>query len=387
MKKINLITDIITDAFKIADKTNLLKDFVTEHDEILSTNSWGKLVKYLVEKSVVIEDLNEAYYFCIYTTYLNTFIKALQHFDIKENNFSIPFQNNKNYNYKEFELDNISNNNLKISFDSIFANFIPINSNSKVQKYINNNIKINYLKVLDSKTSVLSKYIDYYKSKLGIENKNIFNKEIYKNKISQEYLDIILGDEEGLTLNDLYIEPFFRIHKNCFKTDDQRIKTINNYDRTKYINVDDESVHQFIENILNNKNTHNIEIKNVDTIFISGQPGQGKSSLTKRFVYDIINNNTSLSKDVLFIKLKELSNPTELLQQRKIKEIVLEYVDLDITNLDDYIIVFDGLDELAMKTGLELKDIDQICQNIANMKITTLITTRHDIATLNRTKK
>ena len=339
MKKINLITDIITDAFKIADKTNLLKDFVTEHDEILSTNSWGKLVKYLVEKSVVIEDLNEAYYFCIYTTYLNTFIKALQHFDIKENNFSIPFQNNKNYNYKEFELDNISNNNLKISFDSIFANFIPINSNSKVQKYINNNIKINYLKVLDSKTSVLSKYIDYYKSKLGIENKNIFNKEIYKNKISQEYLDIILGDEEGLTLNDLYIEPFFRIHKNCFKTDDQRIKTINNYDRTKYINVDDESVHQFIENILNNKNTHNIEIKNVDTIFISGQPGQGKSSLTKRFVYDIINNNTSLSKDVLFIKLKELSNPTELLQQRKIKEIVLEYVDLDITNLDDYIIV------------------------------------------------
>ena len=49
---------------------------IARHGIIKEDN--GKLIKYLGEKAVEISDLNEAYYFTIYTAYLNTFEKALE---------------------------------------------------------------------------------------------------------------------------------------------------------------------------------------------------------------------------------------------------------------------------------------------------------------------
>ena len=61
----------------------------------------------------------------------------------------------------------------------------------------------------------------------------------------------------------------------------------------------------------------------------------------------------------------------------KIKEIVKENTRLEIDNLDDYIVVLDGLDELAMKTGLSTSDIELICQRFSSESTIIIITTRH----------
>ncbi|RWS49766.1 hypothetical protein CKA56_06680 [Arcobacter venerupis] len=182
-----------------------------------------------------------------------------------------------------------------------------------------------------------------------------------------------MGDENSLTLDDLYIEPYFRVHKNCFKDSDERLKDER---RDKYVDVEDESIHNFIDDILNNKNKHNLDLKDVNTIFIAGQPGQGKSSFTKRFIYDMVENRISLSKDVILIKLKNIKEPNDL-KNKSFKEIVKENTRLEIHNLDDYIVVLDGLDELVMKTGLSTSDIETICQKFSRENTTIIITTRH----------
>ena len=374
MKYLTTATDIVTDVFKIADKKDFLKDFLSNNDELLSTTSWGKLIKYLGEKAVEISDLNEAYYFTIYTTYLNTFEKGLEYFDIKANNFSVPFDEDLKYDYNEFDLLKITSNPLKIYFDDIFKEFVLEPDRAKIQRYINNNIKLNYFEVLEQNSSVLKKYLDHTKSNLGIEEKEIFKKNKYKNTIANEYYDVVLGDENGLTLNDLYIEPYFRVHKNCFSSSDKRLKE--DLNRNKYINIKDESIHVFIEDILNNNNKHNLDLKDVNTIFIAGQPGQGKSSFTKRFVHDIVEDKISLSKNVILIKLKNIINPNDL-KNKNLKDIVKENTKLEIDDLENYIVVLDGLDELFMKTGLSTNDIETICQRLSRENITVIITTRH----------
>jgi len=137
MKHITTITDLLTDGFKFIEKKDYLKEFLSNNDDLLSTTSWGKLIKYLGEKAVEISELNEAYYFTLYTTYLNTFEKALNHFDIDANNFSIPFNENLQYDYNEFDLSKITSNPLKLYFDDIFKNFVLEVDRAKVQKYIN----------------------------------------------------------------------------------------------------------------------------------------------------------------------------------------------------------------------------------------------------------
>lgn len=374
MKNIATITELFIDGFKFIDKKDYLKDFLSNNDDFLSTTSWGKLIKYLGEKAIEIPDLNKAYYFTIYTTYLNTFEKALEYFEINSNNFSIPFNEDLKYDYNEFDLSKITSNPLKIYFDGIFKDFVLEEDRTKIQRYINNNIKLNYFEVLEQNSSVLNKYINYVKSNLGIEEKENFKKNKYKNIIANEYFEVVLGDENGLTLNDLYIEPYFRVHKNCFKDSDERLK--DEIRRDKYVDVEDESIHNFIDDILNNKNKHNLDLKDVNTIFIAGQPGQGKSSFTKRFIYDMVENRTSLAKDVILIKLKNIKEPNDL-KNKSFKDIVKENTKLDIDNLDDYIVVLDGLDELAMKTGLSTSDIETICQKFSRENTTIIITTRH----------
>jgi len=375
MNKLSLITDFVIDACKLTDKKDFFKEFLGENEEILSTNSWGKLVNHLVQKSVEIDDLNDAYYFTIYTSYLNTFIEALNYYDIDENNFSVPNRLTVDYDYNEFNVNKITSNNLKLNFDEVFKNFVEEENKAKVQKYINNNLKYNYFLVLKENSSVLQKYINHTKSDLGIEEQSKFKKELYRNEIANEYFDVVLQDENGLSLDDLYIEPNFRVHQNCFKRDDKKRQEIS-YQDTKYIDIESKSIHDFIDDILNDKNSYDLDVKNVNTIFIAGQPGQGKSSFSKRFVYDMCENKTSSAKDILFIKLKDIKEPSDLLN-RNIKDIIEEFVKFDIKSIEDYIVVFDGLDELAMKTGLSLTDIDRICQRIASFDMTIIVTTRH----------
>ena len=55
-----------------------------------------------------------------------------------------------------------------------FKDFVSEDDRAKVQRYINNNIKLNYFDVLGQNSSVLNKYLNHAKSNLGIEEKELF---------------------------------------------------------------------------------------------------------------------------------------------------------------------------------------------------------------------
>ena len=377
---INILSSVIPDGMKIVDEQNLLKDFMNDNDEILSASSWGKLIQYLGKKSFEIKDFDEAYHFVIYTSFTSTVFQALERYCITINNLAVPNSSNLDYSYKEFYIDNILKNGLVKYYQRIYKTLFKKQNISDddiklLIKYINNNLKYNYFTLLNKNPLTLTKYINHLKSDTFNIEKNNFQKELYETEIEKEYQDIVLNDEKGLTLKDLYIEPYFRVHQNCFKDDDKRIEERRHRD-SKFADIKKINIHKFITSILDNKNELDLKNDDIDTIFISGFPGQGKSSFVKRLIYDVLNENISISEDIVLIKLKNIKEPKSLINGN-IEEVIKEQIPYKIENLDNYIIVLDGLDELYMKSGLKLSDIDEICAKISRINAKTIVTTRH----------
>jgi len=364
MSKIEVFTSLVTDGMKLTDKIDLFKDFFNDNDEFLSSSSWGNLIKFCATKKIEISDINEAYYFTIFTAYFDTFTKALKYYMIDSNNFAVP-KYDIQYSHKELDINNISHNNLVEEFHNIFKEFIDTKEQKKVIKYINNNIKFSFYKVIEKNPLVLNKYIKYINSDIFKIEQNDFKKELYNIELEQEYKDIVLADKEGLTLQDLYIEPYFRVFQKHLKKDDERYE--NKSYQSKYHDVEDTSIHTFITDILNGENKLNLVMEDVNTIFISGYPGQGKSSFTKRFVYDILNDKIDLQYDVILIKLKNIENPNDFLN-KDLQTIIKENTSFKIDSLDNYIVVLDGLDELVMKSSISIQDSNTICEKISFVK-------------------
>jgi len=378
-KSLEVLSNIIPDALKIVDKKDLLKEFMIDNDEILSSTSWGKLINYLGKEYFEIKDYDEAYHFIIYSAYTSTLLDGASHLEYEINNLAVPSSKRLDFSYKEFDLDKFFKNKLVKYYKNIYNKALKEQLHKDkvklLEKYVNNNLKHNYYKILEDNPLVLTKYIKYLQSDIFKEKHKNYDKTIYEQKISQEYTNIVLNDPKALTLKDLYIKPNFRVHKNCFYEDDEKVKNLK-YKDTKFIECTEDNIHKFILEIIDGKNDLELNRKNIDTIFISGFPGQGKSSFVKRFVYDVLNDKTPVEKDVLLIKLKDLKN-NQSLKNENIEKVIKNNIPYKIENLDNYIVILDGLDELYMKSGLKIEDIDEICGKLSKCGFTTIVTTRH----------
>ena len=56
----NVLEFVIGDTVKIIDKLDLVKKYLPE-DELLSTISFGKIIKYFIDKTIIIDTPNEAF--------------------------------------------------------------------------------------------------------------------------------------------------------------------------------------------------------------------------------------------------------------------------------------------------------------------------------------
>jgi len=89
-KSLEVLSNIIPDALKIVDKKDLLKEFMIDNDEILSSTSWGKLINYLGKEYFEIKDYDEAYHFIIYSAYTSTLLDGASHLEYEINNLAVP---------------------------------------------------------------------------------------------------------------------------------------------------------------------------------------------------------------------------------------------------------------------------------------------------------
>lgn len=100
----------------------------------------------------------------------------------------------------------------------------------------------------------------------------------YKAWLSSLYDDVVLNDDKGMRLSDIYVEPYYGIHQNCEPDISEVTVGIEN----TFILVE-KSIHKAIDQV--------IETRDRPLILLLGFPGQGKTSLVKRLLRDHIDRN------------------------------------------------------------------------------------------------
>ena len=149
------------------------------------------------------------------------------------------------------------------------------------------------------------------------------------------------------------------------------------------------SLHTYAQKFLNNKDPLRLANKPAQVLLLLGYPGQGKTSFTKRLMYDLLGNR-GFSQKVLLVRLRALQQPRELLNNPfsylcptssipSRKSTLRPHRNLSLKNLA---IILDGLDELYMKEGLTNDDIDEFCKVLlriseSHKKLKIILTSRY----------
>jgi hypothetical protein len=361
---------IIDDLGKYVDSKNIFQSILQNNDEILSASIWGKIIQKLAEKGLSIQDINEAYNTLIVSASLTTIFEAMEIVNITINNIPIP--DPIDHDYRTFDINKIDSNELVCFYKEHFYELLENRLENDLEKipfvknHIDNYLKLNILKLLEEESLLYKQFSAYYKSSTYCEEKRILLNAIYEEKIALDFYSIVLNDSACLTLHDLYIEPSFKVHKKNLDT--------RTYTSKLYKRIPNFKFHDFIIDVFNKKNPHFIKEDEINTIFIAGYPGQGKSSFCKAFVNAQIKNK-HLKENIALIKLKDIDEPKKLLDD--IEGTIKKYIEYDEDNLENYIIVLDGLDELYMKSSLTLHEIDQICHRLIRSNFKVILTTRY----------
>tara|TARA_R110001606_G_C15375283_1_gene649916 strand:+ start:86 stop:2701 length:2616 start_codon:yes stop_codon:yes gene_type:complete len=239
--------------------------------------------------------------------------------------------------------------------------------------------------VLSFQDELLKEYNTYEKyQKLGKlfnsplieENKKlkslISNYKEYKSYYTQKLQEN--SDENNETLSDLYINPFFTIFTNNL-TDNK-----GNYGEFETIK-NKINIHNYVSKyFLVNKKPNYIR-ENSNMLFILGQPGQGKTSLCYRLIYDFTVNNQFPETPLIFLKIRDLPSQGFLHATfRTINKFSKLNFDIDFYK-DNCILILDGLDEAYMTGGLKDTDLSNLYDRLnktakANKNLKIIITSR-----------
>jgi len=168
------------------------------------------------------------------------------------------------------------------------------------------------------------------------------------------FLERFIFDYPHATLRDLYIEPKYKVldfpYKNSYKKYENIIKLINNFWRNN-LKID-------------NYNTkYAYDTKHINTLFIKGQAGSGKTSLFYHLAYKKSVDSSFLPDvKVYFIKLIELlkNNNNSLSEDNPLQDILNE-LNVTKTDLKNTILLLDGLDEICTLKNFQINDY---CNNL-----------------------
>jgi hypothetical protein len=182
---------------------------------------------------------------------------------------------------------------------------------------------------------------------------------IYHDELQSMYYEVVMNDEKGMTLDQVYVEPGFSIHFNSFgdgfkSTGKKFRKADHGY-----------KVHEFLDDYLKGGNYLNC-VDDCRMFLILGYPGQGKSSFVKKFVHDYIKSGQNQSSPIYCFQLRSIrnvkafiDNPLEVLYEEACSSLETE---INKFKFKKSFLVLDGLDELYMRDHLKLEDIDRVCK-------------------------
>lgn len=246
-----------------------------------------------------------------------------------------------------------------------------------------NNFRINLEGEFQENKEVYKSLIEYFDNPIFNENKKMLKQLDYYKKLIKGFVEPLQSDipECKETLKDLYVEPFFEIHKNSF--------TSKNADRISEFNELEKelSTHSFLKDYYFKNKKHPNFTNSYNLLFVLGQPGQGKTSFCSKLVYDYIVKSDGIPEiPLFFVKIRDLvardfiDTPFNEIQ-RQINQ------NFDFQN-DKCILVLDGLDEAYMSGGLNDGDLRNLYERLksttqSNEYLKIILTSRFNYLKLN----
>lgn len=233
--------------------------------------------------------------------------------------------------------------------------------------------------------------VGFGKTELSKDEKDKLLNQYYQ-YIEDDFIKTpVLNNDKNMTLNDIYIEPTFEFLSNHLKKEKE--KYYEQFTTAK----DNQSIHNFIYSYLKNKsscNNEQFQSKNSNIVLILGQPGQGKSSFSKKFMFDYISKNFDIKEQVFMLRLRDISNTLNLLDNpidslgEKLNKIIGFTPNLE----EETILLLDGLDELTMKEQLVSSKIDDFLETLISClkdypKLKLIITSRTLYVNLEKLEK
>lgn len=246
-----------------------------------------------------------------------------------------------------------------------------------------NNFRMNLEDEFQENKEIYKSLIEYFDNPIFNENKKMLKQLDYYKGLIKSFVEPLQSDipECKETLKDLYIEPFFEIHKNSFAS--KASESIN-----EFYGLDKEiSIHSFLKEYYFKNKKHSNFKNNYNLLFVLGQPGQGKTSFCSKLVYDYIVESDGIPEiPLFFVKIRDLvardfiDAPFNEIQ-RRINQ------NFDFQN-DKCILVLDGLDEAYMSGGLNDGDLRNLYERLkvtsqSNKDLKIILTSRFNYLKLN----
>ena len=132
-------------------------------------------------------------------------------------------------------------------------------------------------------------------------------------------------------------------------------------------------IHQYLFDyftIKKNKDTSKILREENKIVIVLGYPGQGKSSFVKKIIYDHISKKRVYKEKIFLIKLRDIiyndffKNPIEtILAEIESNPFINIFWKLKKDELNDTILILDGLDEIIIRENLATSDIDNFLKD------------------------
>lgn len=191
-------------------------------------------------------------------------------------------------------------------------------------------------------------------------------KQEYLIRLKNEYTDLTLNDENGMTLDAIYQEPGFRIFEKCLKEGEYK-KDRRAFVKSSEVGLD-QHIHEFTNQWFIGKiSCDALRPTQSRLLLLYGYPGQGKTSFCKRLVYDLLGDQP-MYKEVYMVRLRNIADPQNLKSEvlETISAYFKKHFDFSPSRLEESILILDGLDELLMKNKLKSEDVEEIFQNIRN---------------------
>lgn len=298
----------------------------------------------------------------------------------------------KQFEASAFDMSNFYENDMiKTVQENYISDFImhlaQVENTHELERYIQRKLERNFYRILARKKKKYQKLQEYIKSNTYKLDQQIEKRLVYEEALKELYQQKGMMNQENISLENLYIEPYFLIHKNSIKP--QENLELEDYNFLK------DSLHDFVHYCIapeESKFDLPFELRHPDSRFLLllGEPGQGKTSFCKRFLYDCFTHK-HYSQEIFYIKLRHLQKVGDLLNSplptlRKEAEkqglmYGLEGFEIAERTFQKSIILLDGLDELFMRQGFDgnkVKDFFRLLlsEMIFNPQLKIIITFR-----------